>query len=56
MTKTERSVFRTLTPMERVMADEMTRSLLENEPSGFVTSTVSNTGVFMVTYPCRRYC
>ena len=56
MRKTEKSVFRTLIPMDRIMSDEMSRSLFDNETSGFINSTVSKTGVFLVTYPCRRYC
>ena len=54
--ETEKSVFRTLIPMDRVMSDEATMSLFRNEKCGFLISTVSKTGVYFVTYPCRRYC
>ena len=53
--KTKKSVFRTLVPMDRLMSDEAAMSLFRNEKCGFLTSTVSKTGVFFVTYPCRRY-
>ncbi|KAF2100650.1 FAD/NAD(P)-binding domain-containing protein [Rhizodiscina lignyota] len=53
-TQTNRSVFRTIIPMERLMEDEKIRPVLENEPSGFVTSALgAGQDAFFVTYPCR---
>lgn len=54
MQKVGMSVFRTLVPFDRIMADERSRVLFENEESGFLVSTRSNKGVQFVTYPCRR--
>jgi len=51
---TGRSVFRTLIPIRKLMADSAIRPLYEDEPSGFVNSSMSPAGVFIVTYPCRN--
>ena len=39
--------------MDKIMADQSTRSLFQDEPSGFLTCGISNQGVGFVTYPCR---
>ncbi|KAK3059699.1 hypothetical protein LTS18_010240 [Coniosporium uncinatum] len=51
---TGRSVFRTLTPINKLIVHPVFRPLYEDEPSGFVNSSISPTGVFIVTYPCRN--
>jgi len=50
----DRSVFRTLTPINKLMTHPVFRPLYEDEPSGFVNSSISPAGVFIVTYPCRN--
>ena len=58
MQKTGRSSFRTLIPFDRIMEDETTRALFENELEGFMAPFVPGdspfSGVICVTYPCRR--
>jgi hypothetical protein len=58
MKKTGRSSFRTLIPFDKIMEDEKTRALFENELEGFMVPFIPGTGTFegtvCVTYPCRR--
>jgi salicylate hydroxylase len=51
--ETGRSVFRTLIPMDKLLSDPTIAPFFENEPSGFLQSSVSPSGVLFVTYPCR---
>ncbi|KAF2769480.1 FAD/NAD(P)-binding domain-containing protein [Teratosphaeria nubilosa] len=52
--KTGRSIYRTLIPMDRLMADPAIRPMFENQGSGFVTTIDRKTGVFLMCYPCRN--
>ena len=58
MTKTGRSCFRALIPFDKIMEDDNTRALFDNEAEGFMVPFIpGNTpfgAVVAVTYPCRR--
>ena len=51
--KTGKSVYRTLIPINRLMKDDLVRPILQDEPSGFCSVLSKQTGVMLVTYPCR---
>ena len=51
---TGKSVYRTLIPMDRLMADPLVRPIFENEPSGFMSSMNFRAGVLWISYPCRN--
>ncbi|KAI9695404.1 MAG: hypothetical protein M1820_008659 [Bogoriella megaspora] len=48
-----KSVYRTLIPMSRLMSNPRIASLFKGEPSGFLNSFNPETGVMLITYPCR---
>lgn len=51
--KTGKSVYRTLIPTSRLLANPLTAALFSNEPSGFLNAMNSETGIFFMAYPCR---
>lgn len=46
-------VHRSLIDIDKLMQNELTRQLYEGQPSGFCNTVNRNTGVMIVSYPCR---
>ncbi|KAK5115114.1 hypothetical protein LTR62_001811 [Meristemomyces frigidus] len=51
--KSPYSVYRTLIPIDRLMADPLTQPLWKNQESGFCNAMNMQTGTGCMTYPCR---
>ena len=45
--------YRMLIPFDKIMANENTRKIFENEIPGFAPALHPETGVGYVSYPCR---
>lgn len=53
MQRAGQTAYRCLIPMEKIMEDEETKVLFENQPPGFWAPALPAKGVMVVTYPCR---
>lgn len=53
MQRSGQTAYRCLIPMEKIMEDEETKVLFENQPPGFWAPALPAKGVMVVTYPCR---
>lgn len=51
--KTGKSAYRTLIPIDRLMADPLVQPLFAKEPSGFLSCVKPKAGLLYMTYPCR---
>jgi salicylate hydroxylase len=54
MYKTGLTAYRSLVPFSKINADPLTKVLWENEDPGFFNVEYPDTGVKVVTYPCRN--
>lgn len=51
--RTGKSVYRILMPMDRVLADDTTRPMFENQEPGFLMTLKPEAGLMFMNYPCR---
>jgi salicylate hydroxylase len=53
MQRSGQTAYRCLIPMDKIMEDEETKVLFENQAPGFWAPALPAKGVMVVTYPCR---